>query len=45
MEEIVKLKARAYDCMANLEFWQKELQIANAQIKNIIEEQSNVPKN
>ena len=45
MEELVKLKARAYDCMAQIEFWQKELQTVNAQIKNIIEEQSNVPKN
>jgi len=26
MNEIVKLKTRAYDCMVNIEFWQKELQ-------------------
>jgi len=27
MEEIVKLKARAYDCIETMEHWQKELQV------------------
>jgi hypothetical protein len=44
MDEIVKLKAHAYDCLVSIEAWQIELKKTVDKIKNITEEQSNVPK-
>jgi len=44
MDEIVKLKAHAYDCIANIEAWQKELKQTVDQIQKIANEQSTIPK-
>ena len=44
MEEIVKLKAHAYDCLVSIESWQRELKQTVDQIQKITNEQSNIPK-
>jgi len=33
--EIEKLKAHAYDCLANIEMWKKELQVTNQRIAEL----------
>jgi len=35
MEEIKELKAQAYDCLANIEYFQKQLQQINAKIQEL----------
>ena len=43
---IHELKSHAYDCMANIEFWQKELQATNQKISQEVtkEAQKEEPK-
>ena len=36
---LIELKAKAYDCLAQLEYWQKELDRLNNQITNYKEKQ------
>lgn len=38
---IEQLKSHAYDCLANIEMWQKELQATNMKINQIV---SQMPK-
>lgn len=35
---LTELKAHAYDCLANIEQWQKELQITNQKIQEALKE-------
>lgn len=37
---LTELKAHAYDCLANIEIWQKELEATN----KLIKEEANKPK-
>lgn len=38
MDEIIKLKAQAYDCLAAIEYYQKQLQIINQKIAEMQKE-------
>ena len=45
MEEIKDLKAQAYDCLAAIEHYQKQLQAINQKIAELQSKQSEVPAN
>lgn len=39
MDELTKLKAQAYDCLAAIEHYQKQLQVINQKISELQNEQ------
>ena len=41
---IEQLKAHAYDCLANIEQWQKELQATNQKIAEKLKEMNKQPE-
>jgi hypothetical protein len=42
MDELTKLKAQAYDCIAAIEHYQKELEVINQKIQDLQNESKNV---